>query len=270
MITLHCKGCCSKRHSRVFQCKWHSHSVVCFSLSPFFHDAQFPLPYYNCIHIYWSLYTSGLFLLNLLETGEVSLNTEGLSALCKCCKEMLGKRIQESSVVWKRSTCLKWRGRDISQEVNKTLWPVGNQSAPSTTYQKSKYVLNICLKYRLNSTWSQHYTGRVPSELLPYEWGGMEQMAKIETWIDNEDNKKTGINRMAEEKFSWEWVYSVLPPKNSSSSEFCYFALHFMSLLLSAPWVILSLLQYSYPVLVFCKPILPLRQKPLPPFPVLF
>ncbi|RMC05443.1 hypothetical protein DUI87_18635 [Hirundo rustica rustica] len=31
--------------------------------------------------------------------------------------------------------------------------------------------------------------------------GWMEQMAKIEPWIDNEDNKKTGINRIAEEKF---------------------------------------------------------------------
>lgn len=30
----------------------------------------------------------------------------------------------------------------------------------------------------------------------------MEQMAKTETWIDNEDNKKTGINRMVEENRS--------------------------------------------------------------------
>lgn len=55
---------------------------------------QFPLTYYNCIQIYWSLYTNGLILLNLLVTDEISPNTEGLSALYKCCKEMLGKEFK--------------------------------------------------------------------------------------------------------------------------------------------------------------------------------
>lgn len=71
--------------------------------------------------------------------------------------------------------------------------------------------------------------------------GRMEQMAKIETWKDNEDNKKTGSNRMAEENRSSVEEYILFsplkthPPLNSAT-------FHFMSLLLSAPWMILSLL----------------------------